>query len=208
VENNLIISYLTLRKLIGLLGISLAGLCVAGGILLGSGEVEPSISAYYTTNMRDLFVGILMIAGAFLLTYQGYDRTDNILSSVAGVAAIGVAIFPLDYVEPGNIFGLTMPAVGVAHYIAAMVLFAALGYIALFQFTKGSTKTAQKRRRNTVYRICGITIFVSLLLMLFEGLVPALYLGTYFVLIIESIMLIAFGISWLVKGETFLTDNA
>lgn len=204
--NNLIISYLTLRKVIGILGVALAGLCVAGGIIFGTGAIEQSISAYYLTNMRDLFVGVLVAAGAFLMTYTGYDRTDNILSSTAGVAAIGIAIFPMGVVPPGNIFGLGLPLVGVLHYISAAVFFTALAYISYFQFTKGNSGTKQKQQRNLVYRISGIVMFSFLVLIALEALLP-FDAGYHFILIAEAIMLLAFGASWFVKGEAILADD-
>jgi hypothetical protein len=206
-NNNLIVSYLTLRKVIGILGVALAGLCVTGGIIFGTGAVEGSISAYYLTNMRDLFVGVLVAAGAFLLTYTGYDKTDNVLSSIAGVAAIGVAIFPMAYMAPGNIFGLGMPVVGILHYISAAVFFTALAYISYFQFTKGRNDTKRQQQRNLVYRVSGIVMFGSLVLVLLEGLLPFFDGGYYFILIMEAIMLLAFGASWFIKGRAILTDR-
>ena len=204
--DNLIISYLTLRKVIGILGVALAGLCVAGGILFGTGAVEGSISAYYLTNMRDLFVAVLAVAGAFLLTYTGYDRTDNILASTAGIAAIGVAIFPMAYVAPGNIFGFGMPLVGILHYISAAVFFTVLAYISYFQFTKGNSDTNAKRKRNMVYKVSGIVMFGFLVLVALEALLP-IDGGYYFILIAEAFMLLAFGASWFVKGEAILADD-
>lgn len=204
--NNLVVSYLTLRKVIGILGVALAGLCVAGGILFGTGAVEGSISAYYLTNMRDLFVGALVASGAFLLTYKGYDKTDNILSSIAGVAAIGVAIFPIGYMPPGNIFNLRMPVVRIFHYISAAVFFITLAYISYFQFTKGGSDTKKKKQRNAVYRISGIVMFGFLVLVGLEKALPITG-GHHFILIVEAVMLLAFGISWFVKGEAILTDE-
>ena len=207
-SQNLIVSYLTLRKLIGILGISLAGLTVAGGLLFGTGHIEGSISAYYLTNMRDLFVGVLAIAGAFLLTYTGYDRTDNIVTSIAGFSAIGVAIFPLEYVPPGSIFNIGYPAVMILHYISAALFFGALAYMSYFQFTKsGSTKTERKETRNLIYRICGHVMFWTLILIGAEAVLPFLDGGYWFILIVEIIILIAFGVSWFVKGEAILADT-
>ena len=205
-ENNLIISYLTLRKVIGILGISLAFVCILVGLAFGTGDIESSISAYYLTNARDIMVSVLAIAGAFLLTYKGYDLMDNILSSIAGISAIGIAIFPMDFMAPGNVFGLGMPAVATFHYIFTVVFFAALAVIAFFQFTKtGGNPTPQKLKRNWVYRICGVVIILTLLILAL-GFLEVFATGYYFVLIVEIIMLFAFGISWLVKGEFLLKD--
>lgn len=203
---NHVISHLTLRKVIGILGMSLAGLCVLGGILFGTGNVEGSISAYYLTNMRDLFVGVLIASGVFLLTYTGYDATDNILSNIAGSAAISIAIFPMDYVAPGNILNLQVPTVAILHYISAAVFFITLAYMSYFQFTKGASNTKRKQQRNMIYRGSGIIIFGCLVLAALRLLSPTVG-GQYVTLIIETIMLLAFGIAWFVKGEAILTDK-
>lgn len=81
----------------------------------------------------------------------------------------------------------------------------------MFQFTKGSSKTPQKKKRNLIYRGCGVTIFISLLII---GLY-FLYLEKEYpfltkykpVFWLESIALLAFGISWLVKGDTLFKDS-
>lgn len=205
-ENNLIISHMTLRKVIGILGVSLAFICILGGLAFGSGVIEDSISAYYLTNMRDVLVAVLSIAGAFLLTYKGYDKMDNILSSIAGVSGLGIAIFPMDFIFPGNVFGLVMPTVAAFHYAFTVIFFATLAVISFFQFTKtGGNPSPQKLKRNWVYRICGVVIFLTLLILAL-GFLEVFATGYYFVLIVEIIMLFAFGTSWLVKGEFLLKD--
>lgn len=205
-KDSLIISYLTLRKLIGILGVALAAFCIIGGILFGTRNIEASISAYYMTNMRDLFVAVLAIAGAFLMTYKGYDTLDNVLSTIAGAAAMGVAFFPMAYVAPGNIFNIPMPVINGMHYASAAIFFIVLSFISFFQFTKGSSDTKNKARRNLIYRTCGIAMFSSILIVFIEKVTP-MYGGSYFVLIMEAIMLAAFGISWFVKGEAILADE-
>ena len=53
-----IISYYTMRRAIGVLGITLPLILLAGSFLLGDcKEVQGSISTYYYTNMRNIFVG-------------------------------------------------------------------------------------------------------------------------------------------------------
>lgn len=56
-NKQLVISYLTLRKTIGILGIFLPLTLVIGSILFGDCiTIQQSISNYYHTNMRDVFV--------------------------------------------------------------------------------------------------------------------------------------------------------
>jgi hypothetical protein len=69
--------------------------------------------------------------------------------------------------------------------------------------------TDMKKQRNRVYKICGIVILVSVAGIPIFGLdgiwehVKA-YKPTF---VLETFALVAFGISWLTKGEAILGDN-
>ena len=93
-NDNLIISYKALRRLIGILGILLPVINILGGCLIGEEPIQQSISMYYYTNMRDFLVGLLFVVSLFLITYKGYNLIDLIVSSIIGIAGLGVAIFP------------------------------------------------------------------------------------------------------------------
>ena len=171
---NMIISYLTLRKIIGILGIALAPICIIGG-LVSTGIIQWSISAYYYTVMRNIFVGVLFIAGAFLLSYKGYDLADNIISGVAGLSAIGIALIPM--------------GVSKFHFIFAGLFFISIAIMSYFQFSQGLHK-----QRNKIYKICGLVIIIALIFIALLKNIP------YIILIGEIIMLDAFGVAWLLKG--------
>ena len=70
-NNDLIISYFTLRKTLGLLGILLPFVLVFGNWIIFRDGLENSISSYYHTGMGDVFVGILFAMGLFLFSYKG-----------------------------------------------------------------------------------------------------------------------------------------
>ena len=91
---SLVLSYLGLRKAIGIIGISLPFVLAIGKIIFDDPGIQPSISDYYYTIMGDVFVGSLCAMGVFLLSYRGYDKQDNIAGNLACVFAIGVALFP------------------------------------------------------------------------------------------------------------------
>ncbi|HEU5293571.1 MAG TPA: hypothetical protein VFU71_02165 [Burkholderiaceae bacterium] len=55
-----------------------------------------SISAYYYTSLRDVFVGSLVVGGLLLAFFRTDDPKDRWLAIVAGLAAIGIALFPMD----------------------------------------------------------------------------------------------------------------
>jgi hypothetical protein len=90
---NPLISHVTLRKWIGILGILLPAVCWLGG-KLASLDLQQSISFYYHTNVRDYFVGILVVVSLFLITYKGYENRDNILTTITGIFGLGVVTFP------------------------------------------------------------------------------------------------------------------
>ena len=85
----LVIDYMRLRLAIGVLGVLLPFVLVAV-----AGERE-SISAYYHSPARDVFVGALTAIACLLLAYRGYDRGDRVCSALAGVALLVVAYVPV-----------------------------------------------------------------------------------------------------------------
>jgi hypothetical protein len=91
------LSNLWTRAIIGMIGIVLPVFLIAGEafFLRGGVHVRGSLSAYYHTSMRDIFVAGLCVTGFFLATYMAGTKTrDFWLSLVAGLAVIGVVFFP------------------------------------------------------------------------------------------------------------------
>lgn len=221
----LLISYLSLRKAVGIIGVSLPLVLVVGNrVIFRSTAIEDSISYYYHTAMRGVFVGTLWAIGVFLLSYRGYERRDAIAGRLACVFALGVALFPTAR-EPGtcdivHLFTVgrggcdTEHIVSFVHATFASLLFLTLAYFSLFLFTetkpgRKSEMTKRKRERNLVYYVCGWIIVASIVgvLVLHIGLrfsrfgpIPVLF-G------FESLAVISFGVSWLVKGEFVLKDQ-
>jgi hypothetical protein len=208
-QGSLVLSYLGLRKAVGIIGLTLPFVLAFGKMLLQGPGIQNSISGYYYTDMRNVFVGSLCAIGVFLMSTKGYDRRDEIAGILACVFAIGVALFPT---TPD--IGATSQdkAIGALHLSLAPLLFLTLAYFSLFLFTEtasGKHPTSRKLQRNIVYRVCGYTILACILLMvvvaipavksLAERLTPVFWL--------ESLAVVAFGVSWLVKGETILKDQ-
>jgi hypothetical protein len=213
-NQSLIVSYITLRKLIGILGILLPFACLLEGSLFQNLPVKDSISAYYHSNMRDVFVGLLVGVSLFLMTYKGYERRDTLMAIASGIAGLGIAIFPCSSrVEPSaavGMFQLVPPIAEYVHYGSSALFFILLGINSFFLFTLGDKKnwTRRKSNRNGIYRACGLVIFASLItLAVITIIVGGEPVNTVWTFIFETIMLLAFGISWLVKGETLLADR-
>lgn len=218
-DRTFIISYLALRKIVGLLGIAFPLLLIVGSITLSNCEwpdIQSSISGYYHTVMRDVFVGTLCIVAFFLFAYRGYTKWDAIAGRAACFFALGVAFFPTSLDEPYTICTiapLPLPAwVSKAHYICAALLFVVFTIFSLFLFTKTHahiSPTPRKRIRNEIYRLCGILMAACIVLLgvyfLFPG--PAWLQQLKPVFWLEGTALVAFGISWLTKGEFIFPDK-
>ncbi len=213
-NQSLLVSYLTLRKLIGILGILLPFACLLGGSVIPHLPVMDSISAYYHSNMQDVLVGLLIGVSLFLMTYKGYEKRDTMMAIVSGIAGLGIAIFPCaSRVDPPaavGVFEFTPPVAGILHYGASVLFFVLLGINSFFLFTLSDKEypTQRKKIRNGVYRACGLVIFASLVTLgIFTIVLGESLTQTVWTFIFETVMLLAFGISWLVKGETLLADR-
>ncbi|MEL6780264.1 MAG: DUF998 domain-containing protein [Cyanobacteria bacterium J06597_16] len=209
--NRLVVSYLMLRKAIGGLGMVLPFVLVIGGMLLFGLDIQPTVSDYYHTGMRDVFVGILFAMGVFLFSYKGYGPKDNYAGNLASVFVIGTALFPTTPVNPTGLES----ALGTIHIVCATAYFLTLAYFSLVLFTKHAPNrpmTVRKKQRNQVYRTCGYGILGAIALMAIYAFAPSSFkepieqiLDPIFWL--EAFAVLAFGLSWYVKGEGILEDE-
>ena len=206
------INVLKLRKILGWLGMMLPFILAALYMLfeVNAFILPHSISAtYHAASCITPFMIILGSAGVLLICYDGYDKQDKIICTVAGIFGLMICIFPCS-TYPNNIglnsmeligtFHLPAVASGWIHNIAAVIFFGLLAYNSFFLFTKSSGEmTEEKKKRNIIFRVCGIGMIASFLL-----LIPLLLLkvpaATW---IIEAIALLFFGISWLTKAQCY-----
>lgn len=208
-KDPIVLSYLELRKAVGIVAFSLPFVVAIPAWILEH-TIESSISGYYYTGMRNLFVGCLCAISMFMVCCRGYDRKDEIAGTFSALCALGVAFFPT---TPDDGATRQQLNIGIAHYTFAILLFATLAYfcLVLFKMTAENRKvTPKKLQRNRVYTVCGSVIIASVLLIVLfrllkvEHLVGSLSPTFCF----ETTALISFGAAWLIKGETFLKDDA
>ena len=209
-SSGLVISYLTLRKAIGIIGTALPFVLVVGKWLLDGWGIQSSISAYYYTSMRDVFVGTLCATGVFLLSYRGYARVDDLAGNLACVFVVGLALFPTSPAIGGS---AAQTIIGHIHLTFASAYFLTLAYFSLVLFRKTNPAhqmTVRKKQRNVVYTVCGYTILacIGLLVVDFVLLKHSGPQTVDPVFWLESTAVLAFGISWLTKGEAILADVA
>jgi hypothetical protein len=212
-NSDYMISYMAFRKLVGWVAIALPIVVWVGAYVRETIPMQDSISAYYYTSMRDLFVGFLCAVGVYLVLYRGVSKLDNTVTTIAGAAVMSIALLPMDPtydpIIKQQFSGLNSAACYVNHgplkfhFVASVVFFSAISFLVTFRFprTKEPLITPQKTRRNKVYFICGVTMFLGIVTI---G-IQLLRHGSIFWP--ETITIGAFGVAWLTKGQLILKDD-
>lgn len=225
-ENKLVLSYMTLRNLIGFSGILLpAVLIFTTKIDDHSNFVLPTISEYYYTNNGDILVVILSVLSIFLITYNGYTAMEKFWMALAAVCGIGVAFCPTaikNSVYSGSrhqVSGDTGMFGPEWHILFASVFFVSISIISLYYFPKSDksliSKTGEKRtpkmKRNMIFRFCGIFMLFCIAVIgayfIWMDEVKKVTGDVSVIFIFESLAIVAFSVAWLTKGQTILPDG-
>jgi heme A synthase len=163
-----------------------------------------SVSAYYYTGSVGIFVGVLFALSLFLFTYPGYkgEIADRVVGWLGGAAALGVALFPTAAPDGLSEPAWWTPRLRVVHYVSAVLLFVAFILFAIWLFRKSnlpkSSRPVEKRRRDAVCLACGIVMVVCVLWAASSSITDAP------IFLPEALAIVAFALSWLVKGEAYL----
>ena len=192
-DNPAVLSYIALRRSIGILGILFPVVLWLGSLIFSEcSGIQGSISDYYHTIMRNVFVGVLCAVSLFLFTYRGYDKRDIIAGILAGIFALGVAFFPTNLKEliencTSEPF-MYYDVYAILHLVFAALFFLMLSYISLFLFTLNESEAKKndgffsyifpsvlfnnnytkdldqpKKYRNRIYIICGFVMLFSII---------------------------------------------
>jgi hypothetical protein len=218
------------RAVVGIIGIALPiafilgeGLSLKGGV-----HVRGSLSAYYHTSMRDIFVAALCVTGFFLATYMaGRSNHDFWLSFVAGVAVLGVVFFPTmrPHLPPdAPRCGATPSPQGCSftqqllgerpvawiHFALAVIFILSLAAMCFFVFAKGEKERSEKPematapRMATIVSACGWAILGAVAWVAIGGLLKVTVWELTPLYVGELISVWAFGFAWLVKARDLL----
>jgi len=185
-----------LRLGVGIIGVVLPVVLPLGNwvfVRLGHRtEILPaSMSGAYYTSTRNIFVGSLCALGVFLICYR-YSRRHDFWSTLAGVFAIGVALFPTAPRAATEF----QSVIGVFHLIFAAVLLGTLALFCLQSF--GDSAITAGRTVNRGYLTAGVLILLFLALAVVAGVthwgddweLTPLY-------VCESLSVWAFGAAWI-----------
>jgi hypothetical protein len=184
-----------LRAMIGWLGMLLPWI-----VVLLVGYFPRSISATWYTNACTPFMIILGSASILLMCYKGYDLLDDIVNTMAGLCGLGICLFPCIVPNVTGGVGTFLVDINVSHRLHsafAILFFGLLAYNSFFQFTKSSGElTPNKKKRNIIFRICGVGMLGSFAILL----LPWFPIRTW---LVEAVALFFFALSWLTKANIY-----
>jgi hypothetical protein len=193
---NQALSYRNMRAIIGYIGLALPAMLLVSGLV--DGHIEGSISAYYYTKAGNVFTGALCVIGIFLIAYRlAALRLDNIVTTLAGIAALGVAFF---HCAPTH---ATLGQLRLAdvHLTCACCLFVLLGAISLFIFPRSDVEQTEKWRAYW-YMGLGALIWLAIILMpTLSAFASSFYNGNRVFFMLETVCVMAFSVSFILKGH-------
>ena len=195
-------SYVIQRGGMAILGGAFPFVFLVSSLILERTAFQTSISAYYHTldPERNIFVGVLFAIAVFLILYKGYSRLEDYLLDIAGVSALGVAMFPME-----NTGDVSTSSVSV-HGVFTVVFFTCIFAVCIFM-SETTLKELQDEDRKRIfrrlYRRCAGVMIGALLLavicrFLSADLIHALRLNSV-TFWFEAVVVWAFSAFWFIK---------
>lgn len=188
------INHHTIKLIVGIIAISLAILTS----IFSETPLESISASYYEEGWSStIFVGFLFAISAFLLAYHGRSVFEMVISKIAAISALGVAMFPCSC-------GGHQEIIPHVHYISATIMFLILVTFC-YSFYKRAHSKGHKQAvfRAYIYAICGITILVSIAVIgldcVLDGVISSRINRLTFYG--EAVALFAFGIAWLTASR-------
>ena len=115
------ITYRRLRFIMKIVSITIPVVFLVSAIWVG---MQESISAFYHTPMRNIFVGVIFAMGMCLWAYKGYNYLENSCLNAASLFLFGVALAPTDAPVGSNNWDLP-----IVHKVCAIVFFALIAVV-------------------------------------------------------------------------------
>ncbi|MFW0796925.1 hypothetical protein AAFP30_24180 [Gordonia sp. CPCC 205515] len=192
-------TYFALRLMIAAGALLLPVVLVIWAAVSDDVDLQGSISGFYYTDARDVFVGIVVAVGVALIAYRGYSVGENWLLNLAGVLAIVVALVPTT--PPGD------GGMNLVHTAAAIGFFLviALSIVLYGRLTLSLLDPAEAQRFSVAYWILTALLVVLPIL----AAVIAHRTGPSTALFwIETAALIAFVAFWVTKTAELWRSDA
>jgi hypothetical protein len=201
-------TYFTLRIGIAVIAIVFPLLLWIGGRFYAGLPLQDSMSAYYHAaidgrSMRNWFVGILFAVGVFLYLYKGYSNRENYALNLAGVMAVGIAVFPMEWNCGSECAKYS------AHGICAVIFFLSIAFVCV-RCSPDTLRLIKDEDEREKYRNLYIGLASTMVISpLIAFLINALFRqhGSL-VFYIEAVGIFAFAGYWLTKSRELSLTQA
>lgn len=217
-NNHIAATYKALRIGAAVIALAFPLILWGGGHLRAQLPLQGSMSAYYHASdalhsgqgipgqgaMRDEFVGILFAVGVILFLYRGISTLENQVLNLAGILAVGIAIFPMTWpvgsAHKEKFFFL--------HGACAVSFFVCIAVVCIFcaSDTLNPIKDEAKRKR---YRRSYLTFGVLMVVLPLSAACLKFFapLREWTVFFVEVAGIYVFALYWLLKSyEISQTD--
>jgi len=216
VDNAIVENYRKLRTRIGIIALAFPVVLVAVGYCWQI-HIQPTLSNYYfakdTAGRVDLypvrlwFCGMLFVVGVFLYKYRGFSQNEDRWLSVAGLFALGVAVFPMS-VDGKNEYDFVLAWIGLSqlslHGICALLAFGCIAVVIVRYRDSTLAELAEAnppayRRFKLIYSIIAAYMVLSILIS-----IALHYLNhgqDFYILAAEASGIWAFAAYWFVKNS-------
>src|SRR4051812_29139149 len=184
-----------MKLIVGVVALTLAPLTS----LVAKSRLTSISAAYWDVGPAHvIFIGFLFAIASFLLAYNGYSRREMVLSKVAALAGLAIALFPCQCDQPNR----GVPGI---HFGAAAAMFLILAVFCYFFHQRARVKGhTQADIRATIYIICGVAIIVAIVALALNAALDdrSSERSQRFAFFGEATGLTAFGVSWLIASRT------
>ncbi|MGH3227426.1 MAG: hypothetical protein ACRDOA_02390 [Streptosporangiaceae bacterium] len=176
------------------------------------GWLPDSVSGYYYSPVRNIFVGALSGLGLFLIAYVGTNLGDRVITDLAGLFGLGVALFPTRpmVTSPPSLTCQTVARVstreqviGDIHAVSAVLFLLFLAWMAIRFTNTNPAQPSPQKLRNMIYQICAIVILACVVAAVVTNFLPASWRPPFpWLFLYEAVAIFAFGVSWFVQAQT------
>jgi hypothetical protein len=196
-------SYALTRFTVGIVAFLLPIVVLIWGLTLGDVpwftdgiSTAPSLSAYYYTPARNVFIGALWVVGVFMIFHRAETSTQTFWMALAGLTAILVASVPTGSPEglPAAAgAGATSPVGPFIHTASASLFFLIMMIYIGFVFPNSGVRHA--RVHNILHRLSAGAIAIQLVILGLAG-TPLYTLPKGATFWFEAGMLMFVGFAW------------
>jgi len=207
-DQHILSTYFTLRIGIAVIAIAFPFILWIGGYLYAGLPLQHSMSAYYYASndgksLRDVFVGVLFAIGAFLYLYKGFSNKENVALNIAGILAVGIAIFPTAWGCGDHCPKVTL------HGICAVGFFLSITFVSV-KCAPDTLGLIRDEKQRAKFRMAYMGLAFAMLASPAVAYVLNVLMPQYEALVfyVEAVGIFAFAAYWLTKSRELSLTQA